>query len=57
MKIVKSASHDQEARGVATGRGLVANRLPPNSSATAIAAELNDRGYAVVERRADNVIE
>jgi hypothetical protein len=31
----------------------VANRLPPNSSATTIAAELNERGYAVVERRAD----
>jgi len=31
----------------------VANRLPPNSSAATIAAELNERGYAVVERRAD----
>ncbi len=31
----------------------MANRLSPNSSASTIAGELNERGYAVVERRAD----
>src|ERR1700736_2981357 len=31
----------------------MANRLPPDSSAATIAGELNERGYAVVERRAD----